>query len=1060
MKTLVFLLILTALLAALLLPAGRLTQAQSSTITFAVIGDYGMNNTAELNVANMVAGWNPDLVLTTGDDYYSAAGGTGTGKYDLSTGKYYCRFLKDAVAGANCALSGMDPATNRFFPSLGNHDYTDTGGVSVYESYFALPGSGFSNSSGNERYYDFIWGPVHFFVLNSNSQEPDGISSSSVQATWLQNRLAASTARWQVVVDHHPPYSSGTGHGSTPTLQWPYAAWGADMVLSGHDHTYERIVRDGIVYYVNGVGGASLYGFTTPVTGSEFRYNGNYGAMRVIAGDTDMDIEFLSIDGGGTLRDSYHLPAGQPTATPTATSTTTGQQTVSFQDGVSPSTAYAGTRDTYLSENTITTNYGASTALLVDGDDPPGSGRDLAALLQWDISAIPAGSPVTAATITLSITDASATSYALYELLQNWSESQATWSEYALGAAWQTAGAQGATDRGSTVLGSLTAPALGTYTLPLNAAGVALVQNWVNNPATNRGLIIASSSTTDGADFSSRESATPTNRPRLTVQYSSGASPTPSLTPTVDPAVTVSFQNGVFPSAGYAGTDDTCLSQANTGTNYGSATALYVDGDDPVGSGNDLAALLRWDLSQVPAGSTVQTASLTVNVFNSSANSYPVYELKQGWVESAATWNVYASGLGWQTTGAQGALDRGTIVLGSLAPAANGLYTLSLNAAGVALVQTWVDDPGNNHGLIIASSTNTDGADLDSSEAATPGNRPRLTIRYLPPTVTPTSTPTYTPTNTPTEMATPTVTNTPTATATHTATSTPINTSTPTATVTPTATSTPTNTPTATPTFTPAPTDMLYIGSSTGGSVAGISFADEDILHYSFATGAWELYFDGSDVGLSGTDVDGFGLQTDGSLLLSFDSAVTVTGLGSVADADIVRFTPTSTGSTTAGTFQWYFDGSDVGLSTNNEDIDAVGFAPDGRLVVSTLGAFSVTGVSGEDEDLLVFTATSLGSTTAGTWALYFDGSDVGLSENASEDVNSNWIDSLTGKIYLSTLGNFSVTGLAGDASDIFICSPGTLGAATTCTYGPGLYWDGSQNGFSGEVVDGFEIVK
>jgi hypothetical protein len=242
--------------------------------------------------------------------------------------------------------------------------------------------------------------------------------------------------------------------------------------------------------------------------------------------------------------------------------------------------------------------------------------------------------------------------------------------------------------------------------------------------------------------------------------------------------------------------------------------------------------------------------------------------------------------------------------------------------------------------------------------------------------------------------------------------------------------------------------------------VAGISFADEDILRYSFATGAWELYFDGSDVGLSGTDVDGFDLQTDGSLLLSFDSAVTVTGLGSVADADILRFTPTSTGSTTAGTFQWYFDGSDVGLSTNNEDIDAVGFAPDGRLVISTLGAFSVTGVSGEDEDLLVFTATSLGSATAGTWALYFDGSDVGLSENASEDVNGNWIDGLTGKIYLSTLGNFSVTGLTGDAADIFICSPGTLGATTTCTYGPGLYWDGSQNGFSGEDVDGFEIVK
>ena len=312
MKFITALVIAGLILIILILPAGMPSQAQASTITFAVLGDYGRNNTPELNVANMVVSWNPDLILTTGDDYYSGAGGSGTGMYDLSTGKYYCQFLKDAAPGTSCGAGSMDPLTNRFFPSLGNHDYSDTGGVNSYLSYFTLPGIGFSNSSGNERFYDFVWGPVHFFAINSNSQDPDGNSSNSAQAAWLRNRLASSTTPWQVVYLHHAPYSSGSSHGSIETLQWSYAAWGADVVLAGHDHVYERIFQDGIVYFVNGTGGKGLSGFSTPVSGSQYRYSANYGAMRITASSTALDFEFLSIDNGGTLQDSYHLQGSAP----------------------------------------------------------------------------------------------------------------------------------------------------------------------------------------------------------------------------------------------------------------------------------------------------------------------------------------------------------------------------------------------------------------------------------------------------------------------------------------------------------------------------------------------------------------------------------------------------------------------------------------------------------------------------------------------------------------------------------------------------------------------------
>jgi hypothetical protein len=217
------------------------------------------------------------------------------------------------------------------------------------------------------------------------------------------------------------------------------------------------------------------------------------------------------------------------------------------------------------------------------------------------------------------------------------------------------------------------------------------------------------------------------------------------------------------------------------------------------------------------------------------------------------------------------------------------------------------------------------------------------------------------------------------------------------------------------------------------------------------------MYFDGSDVGIT-SDIDAFFRMSDGTILLSVDTNGTVGTLGTVSDSDIIRFTPTSLGSTTAGAFSWYFDGSDVGLTTSSEDIDAIGFAPDGKLVISTNGSFGVTGVSGNDEDLLVFTATALGSTTTGTWALYFDGSDVGLNEATSEQINGIWIEPSTNKIYLTTAGAFSVPGLSGAGSDVFICTPSSLGATTACVYTS--YWIGASNGFAGEIVDGLHIVK
>jgi hypothetical protein len=288
-------------------PATTSLPSPPATI-FAVIGDYGMDDENEAAVAQLVDSWHPAYIITTGDDYYTPAGGRGTAKYDESTGAYYGPWLRDITTTGKRCPKGLAPI-NAFFPALGNHDYTSAG-IKSYLAYFELPGDGFSNSSGNERYYDFVQGPVHFFVLDSNKEQPDGTRSTSRQAAWLKAQLAESTSTWNVVYDHHPPYSSDLLHGSVPHMQWPFAEWGADVVLSGHAHAYERIERDGIVYFVNGLGGASRYLFGFPILGSRVRYNAGWGAQRVTVTQGALIFEFLNT--GGDLIDSYALPATRP----------------------------------------------------------------------------------------------------------------------------------------------------------------------------------------------------------------------------------------------------------------------------------------------------------------------------------------------------------------------------------------------------------------------------------------------------------------------------------------------------------------------------------------------------------------------------------------------------------------------------------------------------------------------------------------------------------------------------------------------------------------------------
>jgi hypothetical protein len=187
--------------------------------------------------------------------------------------------------------------------------------------------------------------------------------------------------------------------------------------------------------------------------------------------------------------------------------------------------------------------------------------------------------------------------------------------------------------------------------------------------------------------------------------------------------VTQTFRDGF---SGYSGTTDTYVAQKTPTTNYGSAAACYLDRDD--GSHDeDKSCLIRWALSGVPTDAVVTSASITLRVLD-AGDPYQLYALNRSFNEAEATWNDAARGSTWGWQGARAATDRGPEI-GSLS-GGSGSKTIKLNAAGIAMVQGWVD--GTNHGILIANhkTNHNRGSELASSEHGTSSYRPQLSITY------------------------------------------------------------------------------------------------------------------------------------------------------------------------------------------------------------------------------------------------------------------------------------------------------------------------------------------
>lgn len=206
---------------------------------------------------------------------------------------------------AECYDPTWGAAQERTRPSPGNHDY-ETRGAKAYFDYF-----GSAAGDPKEGYYSYDLGAWRLVVLNSNCEEVGGCERSSPQGRWLRRDLASHPATCTLAYWHHPLFSSGEKHGGDTAMKdaWEllYEA-GADVVLSGHEHNYERFAPQdpagrldrerGIRQFIVGTGGAEHYGFGQPLATSEVRETGTFGVLVLTLRHSGYDWVFVPVESG------------------------------------------------------------------------------------------------------------------------------------------------------------------------------------------------------------------------------------------------------------------------------------------------------------------------------------------------------------------------------------------------------------------------------------------------------------------------------------------------------------------------------------------------------------------------------------------------------------------------------------------------------------------------------------------------------------------------------------------------------------------------------------------
>ncbi|MET4728044.1 hypothetical protein ABIE09_001851 [Lysobacter enzymogenes] len=443
------------------------TALELASVVVAGAGDIcDSSGNACQGTSDLIVSINPTAVFTAGDNAYSS--GT-LSEYNNRYAPTWGRFK---------ALTS---------PSPGNHDYY-TSGASGYFDYF----NGVGNQTGpagdrSKGYYSWDVGDWHFVSLNTMS----GGGIAQAQIDWLKADLAASTKPCTAAYFHHPLVSRGhyTGYSQVKPFWDALYAAKADLVLVGHDHNYQRYAKmnpdqaaasDGIRQVLVGTGGRAFYplGGTHPLL--EAGDANTYGVLKLTLTATGYTGNFV------------------PRAGSSFTDTFTG--TCNAKGGGNPqpepqTATLNAVRDVAVFSNATRIN---GTTLYSDRD--AGGGVVAASLMGWNLSNL-AGKNITRARIKLDVSDSSRGSFNLYRSANSWSEGAAAYSGLLV----------------YEVVGTVTPSATGASYIELSAAGIDMLEGWANGTLANNGVLLFPTSTSsDGVDWSSRESG---RGPQLIVDF-------------------------------------------------------------------------------------------------------------------------------------------------------------------------------------------------------------------------------------------------------------------------------------------------------------------------------------------------------------------------------------------------------------------------------------------------------------------------------------------------------------------------------------------------------------
>jgi len=289
-RSLLFVLMLLVLAVSALVAQDLTVPMKNGSVKFAVIGDTGTGDKHQLAVAKQLTATRAkfpfEFVVMVGDNIY---GGNSAKDYDRKFAIPYRPLLDAGV---------------KFYAALGNHDDPS-------ERYYKP-----FNMNG-ERYYTFKPADgVRFFALDSTYMDEK-------QLKWLDEQLAMSGSEWKIVFFHHPPYSSGDTHGSDETLRTQleprFVKAGVNVVLTGHEHFYERIKpQKGIAYFITGSSAKLREGNITQTQCTAKGFDSGYTFMIVEIVGNDMHYQVIT-DTGKTIDSGKVQRVGKVEPTPNRT---------------------------------------------------------------------------------------------------------------------------------------------------------------------------------------------------------------------------------------------------------------------------------------------------------------------------------------------------------------------------------------------------------------------------------------------------------------------------------------------------------------------------------------------------------------------------------------------------------------------------------------------------------------------------------------------------------------------------------------------------------------------